>query len=100
MERIWFFGSRVRGFGKDGKPIRDDSDLDIAVQIDVEKFGDGDPLEECASTAAWMRVADTWCNELASLSRWAIDLQMHNDDEHVKAYVSECSELIDERGTA
>lgn len=100
VKRIWFFGSRIRGNSKDGSSLREASDLDVAIEIDVAKFDGNDPSEKHASTAAWILIYDTWYDELAMLSRWPIDLQMYNDGRNVQIYVSECSALIYERDSA
>ncbi|MDZ4075999.1 MAG: nucleotidyltransferase domain-containing protein [Hylemonella sp.] len=62
IERVYFFGSRVRG------EYRSDSDLDIAVQLTTT-----DPDE---AVAQWTFECDKWTVELATLIPFQVDLQL------------------------
>lgn len=36
VRRVWFFGSRLTGVSHRGGPLRPDSDLDLAIEIDPD----------------------------------------------------------------
>ena len=84
IRRLWLFGSRVCG------NHRDDSDLDIAVEID--------PLmTEAEKTVFWTDTRPRWEAELAATQPFTPDLEMYGTDQIV-AFVEECSVLVFERG--
>lgn len=36
IRRVWFFGSRLKGVSHKGEPVRSNSDLDIALEIETD----------------------------------------------------------------
>ncbi|MEL1265323.1 nucleotidyltransferase domain-containing protein [Pseudoxanthomonas putridarboris] len=65
VARLWIFGSRARG------DHRADSDLDIAIQLDLTA---ANGMDESGGLATWMFDADGWEEELAALLPFTIDL--------------------------
>ena len=64
--RAWVFGSRVRG------EERHDSDIDIAVELDLTS---AQGVDESGGMATWMLECGAWDSELASLFPVPIDLE-------------------------
>jgi uncharacterized protein len=64
--RAWVFGSRARGEEKD------ESDIDIAVELDLAS---AQRVDESGGTATWMLKCGDWDSELASLFPVPVDLE-------------------------
>jgi predicted nucleotidyltransferase len=64
--RAWVFGSRARG------EERDDSDVDIAVELDLSA---ADGADESGGTATWMFECGSWESDLGSLLPFPVDLE-------------------------
>lgn len=72
IKEMVIFGSRVKG------AYKPDSDLDIAIELDVaECRGYGDDGD---SAATWMLVASDWAEELSSLLGLEIHLEWRGPD--------------------
>lgn len=87
--RVWLFGSRVRG---DHRP---DSDLDVAIELDLPADPAGDDGLHPAA-AVWMYDTEGWAEELRALTGLVIDLQ-HLDGHHsptIQAGVAEAGLLV------
>jgi uncharacterized protein len=66
VARLWIFGSRARG------DHRTDSDLDIAIELDLTA---ANGVDESGGLATWMFDTEGWEEELASLLPFTIDLE-------------------------
>ena len=85
--RVIIFGSRVKGTHSQ------DSDLDIAVEIESGEDSD-------ATLATWMRFSAEWRTELSSMLPFRIDLQWRDsfgETRVIEKGISEASELVYER---
>lgn len=71
VDRLWIFGSRARG------DHRADSDLDIAIQLDLTA---ANGMDESGGLATWMFDTDGWEEELAALLPFTIDLEQYRGD--------------------
>ena len=71
MDRLWLFGSRARG------DHRDDSDLDIAIQLDLSV---AKGMDESGGLATWMFDTEGWEEELAALLPFTIDLEQYRGE--------------------
>ena len=69
--RLWIFGSRARG------DHRSDSDLDIAIQLDLSA---ANGMDESGGLATWMFDTDGWEEELEALLPFAIDLEQYRGE--------------------
>ena len=93
INKVYLFGSRVTGVTKDGKPVRPDSDLDVAVEFTIFP-GDSDFL------TTWTFESRKWHSELLSLLGFSkkehLDLQRHHPTEtsHVADYIKQGSIVI------
>jgi predicted nucleotidyltransferase len=76
VQRVWFFGSRVRG------QHQPSSDLDVAVELDMAVA-----LDECGGLTHWMHESERWERELASLLPYAVDLEWHEPHSRVETFV-------------
>lgn len=89
VRRLWVFGSRLRG------NQRDDSDIDVALEIDP--IGNDEiPL------TSWISSSDRWREELQPKLPHQLDLQFYDSTDqksHVVQYINCCSALIYERVT-
>jgi hypothetical protein len=85
------FGSRVRGLNKDGGPIRPDSDLDLAVTVDLPSSAT--PLEV---QRTWTPLRQRGAAALAPGIPWPLDLQVLEDGGSpcLRSHVADCSRLI------
>jgi uncharacterized protein len=88
IKRLWVYGSRLRG------TQRDDSDLDIAIEIG--------PLETQADRDIfWGDVKPRWIAEFKQMVRaMTVHLEMHVPDDptlQVTQYISSCSMLVFQR---
>ncbi len=68
IQRVFIYGSRVRGRSMTGGPIRPDSDLDIAVEPDA-------PADERLGT--YIVEAAGWESTLAKLLPWCPHLDFY-----------------------
>ena len=66
VNRLWVFGSRARG------DHRQDSDLDIAIELDLTAAGGCD---DSGGLATWMLDTTGWPEELQGITGLRIDLQ-------------------------
>jgi len=93
IAKVYLFGSRISGISKDGKPVRLDSDLDIAIEF-TPMPGDSDFL------TTWVCERDKWHRELLTLLGFAkkehLDLQRHHQTEtpHMATYIEQNSMII------
>ena len=93
IKKVYLFGSRVTGIRQDGRPVGQDSDLDVAVQFDVFP-GDSSLL------TTWVGESDKWHEELRVRLGFedskSLDLQRYDLKEtpHVAEYVEKGSVLI------
>ena len=87
--RLYVFGSRVAGINKNGMPVRNDSDLDIAVVLSP---GIHD------QTLYWMFDAKSWRAELATFLPYPLQLElMQSDDADLQRYVENTGVLLLDR---
>lgn len=68
MKRVWLFGSRVR------EDFRPDSDLDVAIELDVTAEDESD---QSGNMALWMFDKNGWREELQALSPYEIHLEQY-----------------------
>lgn len=66
IRKLWIFGSRVRG---DNRP---DSDLDIAIELDLSA---AQGCDDSGGMATWMFDSEGWPEEIQELSGLQVDLQ-------------------------
>jgi hypothetical protein len=88
--RVWIFGSRVRG------NCHDQSDLDIAVELDRTAFKGSDSSH---GMATWFLQTESWPREIQSLSPYRVDLQQFipGRTATIEAAIAESSMLIYEK---
>ena len=72
INRLWIFGSFARA------DHRDDSDLDIAIELDMAS---SNGVDESGGFATWAAASNTWEAELNTLLPHEIDLQLYIEDE-------------------
>lgn len=87
VRRLWVFGSRLKG------APRDDSDIDVALEIDP--IGN----DEIALTS-WISSSAAWREELQEKLPHKLDLQFYDStgqQSHVVTYINGCSVLIYQR---
>ena len=85
---IYVFGSRVRGRGKDGGPVRHDTDLDIAIRMELP------PLDEPAERQShWAAFKEKARASLSPQIPWLprFDLLEGAASPALERYVAECS---------
>ena len=85
--QLWVFGSRARG------AHREDSDLDIAIKLDMQHSEVADDKDLCA----WMFETESWASELQALVPFTIDLEQYsgpNDTPIIHAALARSSILI------
>jgi len=92
ITKVYLFGSRIAGVTKEGKPVRSDSDLDVAVEF--IPF----PGEDFLTT--WVGEVCKWRKELLTLLGFSkkehLDLQHHHmqTTPHVAEYIKQNSIII------
>jgi predicted nucleotidyltransferase len=86
---IWTFGSRVRGQTKEGGPIRPDSDLDMAIRLEVTPSGDLGELQ-----AVWSKVRNRAKASLSLRLPRRLELLEGGRSPCLESYVRDCSRLI------
>ena len=91
--RVWFYGSRVRG------EDNEDSDLDIAIEIDMESVKNNDFSE--FGLATFIHNRRRWSEELSSTIPILLDLKQYRpvDDNKVKEGVERSSILVYEKNS-
>lgn len=72
INRLWLFGSRVRG------EHRPDSDVDVAIELDMSVAKGSD---ESGGIAAWAFDTEPWMPELELLLSMVVDLQHYKSGE-------------------
>lgn len=93
IKRVYLFGSRVTGIRKDGQPVGQDSDLDVALQFDSFP-GDSNLL------TTWVGESKKWKEELLVSLQFSdtqsLDLQWYDPIEtpHVADYIKKGSVVI------
>ena len=87
VKRVWLFGSRVR------QDFRPDSDLDVAIELDVDA---ADGSDESGGMALWMFDTDGWKEELQAISPYVIQLEQYLGDRTptIKAALERSSRLV------
>ncbi|WP_374558462.1 nucleotidyltransferase family protein [Thermomonas sp.] len=70
VNRVWIFGSRARG------EERPDSDLDVAVELDMTA---ADGVDESGGFATWSFETTEWHAELSALLPFEIDLEQYRE---------------------
>lgn len=90
INRLWLFGSRVR------EEHRPDSDLDIAIELDVSA---AKGLDDSGGFAIWMFDTKSWKPELELLLLEVIDLQRYKMGETniIQAGLDQSSILVYEK---
>ena len=90
IARAYVFGSRMRGKTHEGQAVRCDSDIDIAVQLNIVE---GDV------TQFWIDHHNQWEEELQAHLCWRLDLDLYEGQRTpcLHRYLTECSELVFER---
>ena len=90
INRLWLFGSRARG------EHREDSDVDIAVELDMSAARG---VDESGGIATWSFDTKTWKPELELLLQDKIDLQRYKtgDTITIQAGLDQSSILIYEK---
>ncbi|WIV99657.1 nucleotidyltransferase family protein [Kinneretia aquatilis] len=68
VKRVWIFGSRARG---DHRP---DSDLDVAVELDMSAIQGAD---DSGGSATWIFEAGSWGPELEAVLGLPVDLEQY-----------------------
>lgn len=71
ISRLYVFGSRVTGINKHGGPVRQESDLDVAVILSDDVHN---------RTLFWMFDAKPWRRELAVLVPHKVHLELLEPD--------------------
>jgi len=85
---VYLFGSRVRGKSKDGDPVRPNSDLDIAIRMDL-------PPEFSDQFYPWYDLKRRATAMLCPLFSWPLRFELLNGcSPLLERYVAECSRLI------
>ena len=86
IRRAWAYGSRLRG------TQRNDSDLDLALEIEPHNTAD-------ETWGEWVAKSETWRTELADLSQLNVQLEWYGGEEtpRILRFVSCCSMLAFER---
>lgn len=90
VNRLWLFGSRVRG---DHRP---DSDVDVAIELDMAVAKGAD---ESGGIATWAFDAKPWQPELELLLSKVVDLQRYKAGETniIQAGLDQSSILVYEK---
>ena len=90
LKRVWLFGSRVR------QDFRLDSDLDIAIELDVNAAEGSD---ESGGIALWMFDKDGWKEELQAISPYEVQLEQYLEDQTptIKCALERSSQLVYEK---
>jgi len=85
--RLLIFGSRVRG---DHRP---DSDLDIAIELDLSATSG---IDESGGLASWMFETEDWEDELRAILPFEIDLEQYRgtDTPTIHKALNQSSELV------
>ena len=93
VRRVWLFGSRVRD------DFREDSDLDIAVELDVTA---GEGIDGSAGIALWMFDTESWREELQILSPYKVQLEQYLQGQTptIETALNRSSRLIYEKSAA
>ncbi|MFA5062837.1 MAG: nucleotidyltransferase domain-containing protein [Candidatus Omnitrophota bacterium] len=97
IKKVYLFGSRVTGIRKDGRPVGQDSDLDVALQFDPFP-GDSNLL------TTWVGESKKWHEELLARLQFkdaqGLDLQRYDPVEtpHVADYIKKGSVVIYDSG--
>ena len=72
INRLWLFGSRVRGEN------RHNSDVDVAIELDMSATKG---IDESGGVATWAFDSTMWKSELEDLLSLAVDLQRYKTGE-------------------
>lgn len=88
--KLWIFGSRARG---DHRP---DSDIDIAIELDMTA---AQGVDDSGGLATWMFDADGWEDEIEALLPFKVDLEqfLGSDTPTVQKGLHRSSTLIYEK---
>lgn len=74
--RAWLYGSRIRGKNKDNGDIREDSDWDVAVELDSPTSDGRD--------SHWLRVVNDWDGEMDEAAGWRVEVEHYNPPERAR----------------
>ncbi len=87
VRRVWLFGSRVR------QDYRPDSDLDIAVELDIAA---ADGSDESGGVATWMFESEGWKEQLQALSQYEVQLEhfLEGQTPTIKSALERSSRLV------
>lgn len=85
IKRAWLFGSRIKGVNKHGGPVRDESDWDVAVELDG--------VNPEARDSQWLRVVNQWDGEMDDQAGWRVEVEHYNPPERVRV-----ASAVDEYG--
>jgi predicted nucleotidyltransferase len=90
VNRLWLFGSRVRG------EHRPDSDIDVAIELDMSVAKGAD---ESGGFATWAIDTKPWKPELELLLSTVVDLQRYKSGETriIQAGLDQASILVYEK---
>lgn len=90
ISRVYVFGSRLRGKTHEGQAVRCDSDIDIAVQLNIA---------EGEATLFWIDHHNQWEEELQADLCWRLDLDLYEGKRTpcLHRYLTEYSGVVFER---
>lgn len=90
INRLWLFGSRVRG------EHRPDSDVDVAIELDMSVAKGAD---ESGGAATWALDTEPWRPELELLLSMVVDLKRYKTGETkvIQAGLEQSSILVYEK---
>ena len=91
IQRVYIFGSRLRGTDRLGQPVKAGADIDIAVELTHEN-----------PDHAWSEyglINDHWRTELGHVLPWPVDLEWFHPEatHHLIGYLEDCSVVVFER---
>jgi predicted nucleotidyltransferase len=92
IARVIIFGSRARGISRNGEPPRSDSDLDIAIELTIER-------SELEKHDRKLRIE--WAAQLAKLIEFKPDVhEMDSTTPALNSYVRNDALIVFERSGA
>lgn len=87
VARVWVFGSRARG------TALPDSDLDIAIELDMQARNG---MDETGGCVTWAFETNEWESELAAALHFKIDLQQYrgSDTPTIQSAIASAGQLV------